>query len=457
MSKYLTLALALISLDLFASPTYILSQAELSDESNAWSMTLPFTSAEGKLIYRIKSLPASKGAFPRYFIDISPLKLSRHFKAPQIENNRYFTNIRWGQFLSDTVRIVFDLRDPLKEEMLLVQWIGQNLNIRVNKMSIEAPKLEVVSRTPLDPVIPELPSLVSAISNPSNITEIVPEPTQVPDVSKTETQVQILDIIQKMQAKKIPAPINFKRIRIIVDPGHGGVDGGAHGPTGVLEKDVTLAISKKLIQRLDKDGSFEVFTTRENDDTLKLLDRTEFANQKKGDLFVSIHANASPRKNAKGISTYFLNNTDDQESLRVAMRENGELDPDQMGKGMNKNSSEYYLEVMKASMTKNFHTDKSTDLAESIQHHLVKNIGNKFSSIENLGVRNARFYVLTGATMPAVLVETSFISNPVEEKRLKSKDYQEEMAEAIYQGILHYFEKSSAQTDFLQKIKLTKK
>ena len=210
-----------------------------------------------------------------------------------------------------------------------------------------------------------------------------------------------------------------------------------------MEKDVTLAVAKRVRDILEKDSKYELFMTRESDTTLQLLDRTKFANKMNGDLFVSFHANASPRREAKGVSTYFLNNADDQESLRVAMRENGELDPSVFAHQHSKND-DYYLEVMKASMVKNFHTTQSTDLARSVQADLLKTLRKDYGDVHDLGVRSARFYVLTGATMPAILVETSFISNPTEEKRLGDSKYQQSLAKAVVSGIESFFKNRPA-------------
>jgi N-acetylmuramoyl-L-alanine amidase len=166
------------------------------------------------------------------------------------------------------------------------------------------------------------------------------------------------------------------------------------------------------------------------------------ANQWKGDLFVSVHANASPKRSANGVSTYFLDNADDKESLRVAMRENISW----TRTGDTAVSEDRYLDIMKASMIKNFHTVQSTDLARYVQKQMMWGLSKRYKSVPDLGVRSAQFYVLTGAEMPAVLVETSFISNPKEELLLRDSRYQWTLSEAIAQGIDRFF-KSAREGD----------
>ncbi len=250
----------------------------------------------------------------------------------------------------------------------------------------------------------------------------------------------VIDVFGKKELK--PAPDKEQQVkelleikRVVIDPGHGGDDPGAIGPRGVLEKDVTLAIAKKLGRLLQEKYNIEIIFTRDKDIFIPLEDRTAIANSKKADLFISIHANASRRRSARGIETYFLNWTTDDESNRVAAREN-EISYEKMREFQKGD----FLQMILQEKARDYKNDESRDLAGGIQTSLINTLKQDYDAIENLGVKWALFYVLVGAEMPSVLIETSFISNRKEEKRLSNDAYREKIAEAIAGGINGYFE-----------------
>jgi N-acetylmuramoyl-L-alanine amidase len=220
--------------------------------------------------------------------------------------------------------------------------------------------------------------------------------------------------------------------RVVIDPGHGGHDPGAIGYKGLKEKDVVLDIALRVKKILEKAGGYEVFLTRDKDVYLTLEERTVIANKKNADLFVSIHANANRRKAARGIETYLLNWTDDEEAMRVAARENAISI-----RRMRQARSE--LGFILASLELQNKRDESLKLAHYIQKAMVSNLGRKYRHVVDLGVKQALFYVLFGARMPSVLVEVSFITNYEEAKRLKSWRYREQLAQGIASGIKTYF------------------
>ncbi len=229
-------------------------------------------------------------------------------------------------------------------------------------------------------------------------------------------------------------PVVSAKRRIVIDPGHGGHDPGAIGPKKLSEKDVVLDIALKLKKILSKDHDFEVFLTRDKDVFIPLPQRTAIANSKNADLFVSIHANASPNRDAKGIETYFLNWSDDVESMKVAAREN-QISLKKM-KEM-KNEADF-LDVELASLKRDHKRDESNKLANYVQLAMVNGLTDKFPRVVDLKVKWAMFYVLFGARMPSVLAEVSFISNPLEEKMLSKESYREEIAKSIASGIAKY-------------------
>jgi len=213
---------------------------------------------------------------------------------------------------------------------------------------------------------------------------------------------------------------------VVIDAGHGGADPGAIGGRGLLEKDVVLDVSKELQALLEAKG-LNVIMTRESDIYVPLENRAVIANQKSADLFVSIHANANRKKERKGIQTFFLNFSPDAQVIEIAARENA--------------TSTRTIGQMKDTLKKIVQNSKileSRDLADKIQRNLVKSLSQRYSGVEDLGVRGAPFWVLIGSEMPSVLVEISHLSNPMEEERLRSSTYRKQVAQAIYDGIAEY-------------------
>lgn len=215
---------------------------------------------------------------------------------------------------------------------------------------------------------------------------------------------------------------------IVIDAGHGGKDHGAPGyDDGVAEKDIVLTLAKQIATKLRKEIKCEVILTRSSDEFLTLDERTTIANKKRADLFISIHANASRNRDANGVETYFLNLAKDQDSINVAARENATSE---------KNISD--LHTILNSLMKNAKINESSRLAQYVQNSLISDLSNSHGTVLDKGVKQAPFYVLLGARMPAILVETGFISNKVECKRLSSPDYQETICDGIVKGVKSY-------------------
>ncbi|MBW2505066.1 MAG: N-acetylmuramoyl-L-alanine amidase, partial [Deltaproteobacteria bacterium] len=223
------------------------------------------------------------------------------------------------------------------------------------------------------------------------------------------------------------SPASTTLRRIVIDAGHGGKDPGAIGPKGTYEKDITLALAKQLAKALRQQLDCEVILTRTADVYLPLEERTAIANKVGADLFISLHANASKNHSAFGLETYYLNFSKNDKAAAVAARENGTT--------MQQVSD---LELILFDLMANAKINESSRLAAEIQKSLVGTLSRKYAQIRDLGVRQGPFYVLLGATMPSVLVETAFISNPREEKRLKSNKYQEHTAQAIASAVKKY-------------------
>jgi len=222
---------------------------------------------------------------------------------------------------------------------------------------------------------------------------------------------------------------------IVIDPGHGGLEVGAKGKFGSLEKDVTLGVSLKLKSLIERSLAFQVVLTRDKDIDISLENRASIANNHQAELFISIHANSSLRRNAGGSETYFLSlNASDEEARRLAYLENNTT---QFEKPLDDVYKDDIVMIL-WDMAQSAYLKQSQRLAEIIQDEL-----NTLLGTANRGIKQAPFKVLTGVASPAVLVEVAFISNPDEEKSLVTEDFQQRIAQAIFQGIGRYIKLTS--------------
>ncbi len=217
---------------------------------------------------------------------------------------------------------------------------------------------------------------------------------------------------------------------IVIDPGHGGHDPGATGPSGVQEKDVVLDVSRRVARMVEDGLGIKVLMTRGNDTFIALRDRTTFANKQRANLFVSIHANAHPRSVSEGVEVYFLSSeASDKESRQVAAIENGVIqleNPTSRPKGD-------VLKAMLWDLTQSEFQRDSSHLAETVLDSMTQSL-----RLVPRGVKQAGFYVLGGATMPAILIEIGFLTNHKEEKKLGTAEHREAVARAIYAGLADY-------------------
>jgi N-acetylmuramoyl-L-alanine amidase len=228
-----------------------------------------------------------------------------------------------------------------------------------------------------------------------------------------------------LRSGSVASQLGLKIRRVVVDPGHGGRDTGAIGPHGAREKDVALAIAKKLAARLRKLG-LSVVLTRKDDTYVSLDERTRIANEARADLFVSVHCNAARKSKLSGVETWTLNVTSDRYATRLASFENA---------GAERTVSD--LRMILADLATRANASDARDLAQSVQSALARSRRAR-PGRDDHGLKQALFYVLLGTHMPAVLVETGFISNPAEEARLRTHRYQEATAEAIASGVKEF-------------------
>ncbi|MGQ0645014.1 MAG: N-acetylmuramoyl-L-alanine amidase family protein [Elusimicrobiota bacterium] len=261
----------------------------------------------------------------------------------------------------------------------------------------------------------------------------VPPLAPVPAGPRAVPSISFDDIIPAPSDNKQSPPPSLRApsaIRtIVVDAGHGGKDAGAVGPRGVLEKDINLQIARALAKALEKDGRFDVILTRRDDEFIPLEDRTRLANEKKADLFISIHCNAALSRKSSGFEVYFLSEkATDEAAAAVARRENSVLELEGLtGKAKLK------IQDLLWSMAKTETMNESSEVAALIAGQAKRRL-----SVPSRGVKQAAFYVLKGADMPAVLVESAFITHPQEEGLLRSRRFQNDIVSALRGAVLDY-------------------
>ena len=215
---------------------------------------------------------------------------------------------------------------------------------------------------------------------------------------------------------------------IVIDAGHGGKDPGAVGYRGTKEKDIALDVAKRLEKKLSKNLNVNIVMTRDEDIFLRLSERTKIANENNGSLFISIHTNAAEDRRASGFETFLIGPNKNEAAVRVAARENAVLELE--GISGQKLTNE---DLIKATIAQSAFASKSEQFASMVQGEIKKRVQSK-----DRGVKQAGFYVLMGASMPNVLVELGFISNPSEEKKLRSPQYRDQLATAIYRAVEQY-------------------
>ena len=217
---------------------------------------------------------------------------------------------------------------------------------------------------------------------------------------------------------------------VVLDAGHGGKDPGSRGKYGTKEKDVVLDITKRIGRLLEKNTRIKVIYTRDEDVFVPLIKRTKIANDADGKVFVSIHANSNNNRKVQGYETYLYSLAKSDDAIEVASRENSVIQFEEKAGQYKDLSGE---KLILATMAQSMFLKESEDLAAIIQMELDKKL-----TTPNRGVKQAGFYVLYGASMPNVLVEIGFISNPAEEKKMKQGEYRQMIAEAVYEGIKHF-------------------
>lgn len=268
----------------------------------------------------------------------------------------------------------------------------------------------------------------------ARLSKSIAKATATGDAGENLPDARQIDAIARASKSEIPLSVQagLKVRRIVIDAGHGGHDTGAIGKAGTREKDVVLSIALKLQARL-REAGYDALLTRKDDTFVPLEERARFANRSKGDLFVSIHCNASPNRRLRGVETYTLNVASDRYAMRLAAFEN---------QASERAVSD--LQLVLADLAKKANTGESAQLARAIHPTVVAALRDGKRPARDLGLKQALFYVLLGVQMPSVLVEAGFLSNPQEEKLLAKASTQQALANSMARGIIRFITEREA-------------
>jgi N-acetylmuramoyl-L-alanine amidase len=331
---------------------------------------------------------AGAGRPERLYLDLEGARLGGASAAPLVVGDGLLEAVRLGQNRPDTVRVVIDLERYGRHRMV---------------------KLAAPDRIVID-VFGEAEA-----------------PTRASAVPAATAAAPRASLARPKRGAQPLAAYDQRTVRtIVIDPGHGGKDPGATGLDGLVEKEVTLDLARRMRERLERWG-FRVIMTREGDETVDLEERTARAEGGGGDIFLSLHVNAAPRATAAGIETYYLDESDERHSDVVAARENG-IAPAQAGE----------LQRTVAQLRVSEVSQRSGLLARHVHGAIVRGLRARYGVTEDLGVRQGPFYVLFLSSMPAILVEVGFATNPVDAERLRDDAYLELVTDRIASGLMAY-------------------
>jgi N-acetylmuramoyl-L-alanine amidase len=339
-------------------------------------------------VRQLKENPA-KGTPARIYVDLQGANLALTAKEPLAVDNGLLRQVRVGQYSADVVRVVLDMNKLLAHNAFMLP--------NPSRLVIDVLGKNTTAANPVREA--------ATVSLPAS-------PAALAKAKRTEPALSV-NVLRK----------------IVLDPGHGGKDPGAIGAGGVAEKDIVLSIAKKLARKLREEMGVQVVLTRNDDRFVPLEDRTATANAENADLFISLHMNASVNSEAKGLETYYLDNTSDEAAVRLAARENSTS---------RRNISD--LQFILSDMTQNMKLEDSITLAHRLQGAVVDGMAKPLGEVKDLGVKKALFYVLVGARMPSVLVEMFFITNRHEGRAMSQANYQDALVESLYSGIQKFGE-----------------
>jgi len=363
----------------------------------------------------------------RIFLDIHNATLSASlFGYPYSANGACLSRIRVGQAKADVARVVLELgevrdfhvfrmHDPFR---IVVDLQG------VANEGRESARLNVSGRDLRNRRGEPLPDELSTPSVFRGRRGLVAEGS---DKKADSVLASSVASPKNDGTRSLIRTLGLKIGRIVIDPGHGGFDTGTVGPSGLKEKDLVLDVSLRLKSLIEEKLGGEVILTRQDDTFIPLETRTEMANQSQADLFLSIHANSSRDSKVRGVETFFLDFATSADVEEIAARENA-----------SSQKTVFELQDLVKRITLREKVDESKEFAQTVQKSIAKALQKTYSYAKDRGIKQAPFIVLIGANMPSILTEVSFVSNPADEKLLKSSLYRQKVAEALCSGIRDY-------------------
>jgi N-acetylmuramoyl-L-alanine amidase len=363
----------------------------------------------------------------RLVVDVEGLELNNTIKelvAKVNSNDPYIAQVRVGQFQPKVVRLVFDLKESIQPQLFTLDPVGSYQNRLVFDL------YPAVANDPLMELVRQSAKKEAALDADDPIGAIARRESQKAEANKSIKPNEIA----KPDGKPTK-PSHRRLLTIAIDPGHGGEDPGAIGKRGSREKDIVLAISRRLKQKIEAEPDMRSYLTRDGDYFVPLHVRVNKARRVQADLFVSIHADAFIKPNARGASVFALSQHGATSTAArwLANKENG---ADLIG-GLNIKTQDKQVAQLLLDMSTTAQIKDSLKLGDAV----LKQIGG-FAKLHKPQVEQASFAVLKAPDVPSILIETAFISNPEEEARLNDHEYQEQIAQAILRGIRNYFAKN---------------
>ena len=389
----------------------------------------------------------------RLVVDIEDLELSGKLKelvAKINANDPYIGAVRAGQFKPRVVRLVFDLKAEIKPQMFALKPVGEyghRLVLDLYPLNAPDPMMALLDKReiPADMIPKPLPEPEPRVADksPAKADAKGEAKNEAPKAEPAKTETAKAEPSGRMgeprdaksDVKSDLKPVVARLVTIALDPGHGGEDPGAVGKRGTYEKNVTLAVAQRLRAKIDAEPNMRCLLTRDSDYFVPLHVRVQKARRVQADLFVSIHADAWIKPTAKGSSVFALSEKGATSSAAgwLAKKEN---DADLIG-GVNLGTHDKDLARVLLDLSTTAQINDSLKLGR----HVLGELGS-INSLHKAHVEQAGFAVLKAPDIPSILIETAFISNPEEEKRLNDEVYQEKMANAILKGIRTYFSKN---------------
>lgn len=371
--------------------------------------------ASDPVTYREELIEPSGNHPRRLYIDFFNSYIEPRYRSPVPIEDGLLKRIRTGQFSADTVRVVLDIESISSYKVFsLPDPFRVVIDVRGKVNGLQSKKIVKTKRPDSSRTTPDRPVVVL-------------KDTKKYRVGKKEKPAHRFTQPARAQTISLAQQLGLGVRKIVLDPGHGGKDSGAMA-FGMKEKDIVLKLAHKLAPMLRKQLNCEVILTRDRDTYIPLEERTAIANTSGADLFISLHINAHPASKIHGLETYFLNLTTNAEAMRVAARENA-TSTHQMSD----------LQDILSDILQNSKVHESSRLAKLVHHSIIGGLSsNKPLAMKSLGVKQAPFYVLIGAQMPAILIEVAFLSNPGDAKRLKTEQFLNSVSHEITNGIQSY-------------------